>query len=223
MATYASVDELKIRIQIQRETLTVDQASVLTAILEAASRNIDDLCRRQANGFLADAVASEKYFTSKGESFLRIPECVEITEVAVKESLTATTYTAWTTPTTPMAGDGDWIPCTGSSDDPVFSELPYDLILIDPNGSYGKFLNGGAAPVIKITARWGPETLVPPQIREACLMQSARWYKEYQGAMDGSLSSDELGRILYRKGLSSSVQQILFDGGWVIPLYGGSR
>jgi len=216
MASYATTDQLRIRIQ-QLTTPTADELTMMEEILEAASRSIDRMCNRS----FEIAPLEAKYFTARGEQYLRIPECTEISEVAVKASKTATTYTTWTTPTTPMAGDGDWIPCAGSPDNPVFGQIPYTLIILDPNGSYSYFIDGDGAPVVMVTARWGSSASVPADIREACLMQAAIWFKQFQGAMSVELGTANLGQILYRRNLSSGVKQILIDGGWVLPLYGG--
>jgi len=194
----------------------------LRELLEAASRDVNDFCGRP-EGFVGDAAASAKYLSADGEPYLYIPACVEISEVAVKDAETDTTYTVWTAPTTMMAGDGDWIPATGRADLPVYSQLPYTLLIVDPNGSYSQFLDGGTAPVAKITAKWGVQVSAPPTIREATLMQAAQWYKQFQGAMDSRLASEEFGEITYRRGLSNNVKHILIDGGWIVPLYGGDR
>ena len=162
------------------------------------------------------------YFPAGGKAYLQIPSCTEITEVAVKATLTDTAYTAWTTPTTPLAGDGDWIPCTGDPSEPTFNKLPYTLIITDPNGDYTYFLDGGPRPVIMITARWGSTAAIPADIREACLMQAAIWLKKFQGSMASELGPVDFANIKFRRGLDSGVKQILVDGGWIVPLYGGA-
>lgn len=220
MTTYATVPQLKIRVQINK-VLTADQTTMFEELLEAASRSIDNICGRQDDGFVADIAVTDKYLTAEGEDYLFIPLCTEITSVAVKTSSTATTYTAWTTPTAPMAGDGDWIPCRGTPDDPVYSETPYSMLRIDPNGDHAEFIDGDGRPVVKITAKWGPQTTCPPEIREACLMQAARWYKKYSASMADRLGPAEFAQLQYRRALDSNVMQLLIEGGWVRPLYGG--
>jgi len=221
MTVYATAAQLQIRTQM----LSVPSAAqlvMMNEILEAASRNIDRMCRRVDNGFISDAVAAAKYFSAFGDPYLKIPQCIEITEVAVKVSVTDDDYTAWDTPTTVMAGDGDWIPCRGSPDDPIFDSVPYDLLIIDPNGDYANFFSSGGAPVVKITAKWRSPLAVPQDIAEATLMQATIWMKQYQGVMSSELDAENFGKILYRRNLSQGVKQILIDGGWVLPLYGDS-
>ena len=221
MASYGTVDQLTVRVQM-RSTPTAPQLVMLGELIEAASRAIDSACRRGENAFLAVGPATERYFTADGETFLRIPSCTTITEVAVKASLTATTYTAWATPTTPMAGDGDWIPCKGNPEAPDFGITPYTLLLIDVNGDYAVFLDGGTAPVVKITASWGTESGVPAEIREFTLMQTALWMKSFQGSGADALGNLDFGQIKIKRALSKSVRDGLKDGGWVLPLYGGA-
>ncbi len=219
MATYATVDQLKIRVQI-RTVLDADHTTMLTEILEASSRAIDRACKGIDDGFAVPAVASLKYLTAYGENFLRIPSCIAVTTVSVKSSRTATTYTDWDSPTTAMAGDGDWIPAKGNSRDPTYGVLPYTLLLVDLNGTYSIFLNGVGVPVVKILATWGSQTTAPADIREACVMQAAKWHKQEQGAMTAELGNNEFGQITYRRGLDKEVLNILMNGGWIPPLYG---
>lgn len=219
MASYATTDQLRIRIQ-QLSTPSADQLTMMEEILEGASRVIDRFCHREDNAFAATSIES-RYFTADGKSYLHIPTCTEILEVAVKTSKTATTYEIWASPTTDMAGDGDWIPARGDPSNPVYGQPPYNLLVIDLNGDYAVFLDGEGAPVVKITAQWGSPSTVPADIRTACLMQAAIWLKQFQGAMSSELGSGDLGVIVYRRRLDNNIKQILVDGGWVLPLYGG--
>ncbi len=220
MANYATVDQLRVRAQIQ-SALDVEKTTMLTEILEASSRAIDHTCKKADDYFVVPTVASLMYLTAYGESFLRISPCIAITTVSVKASRTATTYVDWDTPSTVMAGDGDWIPARGDAQDPTYATLPYNLLIIDRNGDYATFLNGAGAPVVKILATWGSQSTAPADIREACVMQAVKWYKQEQGAMTATLGNYEFGQIKYRRGLDKEVLSILMNGGWISPLYGG--
>jgi len=193
---------------------------MLNEILDAASRSIDRTCGMSDDAFLAVDEATMRHFTAQGHTYLRIPECIEIESVAVKGSLSAETYTAWATPTLPMAGDGDWVPATGDAARPTYGALPYTLLIIDINGDYSSFLGGGNVPMVAVTAYWGHSDAVPVDIRSACLMQSIRWYKKFQAAMSASGGSADLGQIIYRKALDRDVRQLLIEGRWVVPPYG---
>lgn len=219
MASYATVDQLRIRTQML-STPSADQLTMMEEIVEAASRAIDRFCKRNEE-FGSSWVASVKYFTADGKSYLRVPTFLEIDEVAVKDSITATTYTVWTKESSYLAGDGDWYAAHGDPENPSF-EPPGDLILVSPSGTYSVFPDGEGAPVIKVTAVWGATSGVPADIREACLMQSARWLKQFQGSMSTELGTVDLGAVQYRRRLTSDVCQILIEGCWVLPLYGGA-
>jgi hypothetical protein len=220
MATsYGTVAQLAARTNLLG-ALTIAQELTMEEILEAASRTIDRFCKRDEE-FGSSSVSSIKYFTADGKSYLRIPTFLEIDEIAVKASITATEFTVWTKESSYLAGDGDWYAAHGDPTNPSF-EPPGDLIMVSPMGSYSVFPDGEGAPVIKVTAVWGFSDQVPADIREACLMQAARWIKQFQGSMSTELGSVDLGAIQYRRRLSSDVCQILIDGCWVLPLYGGA-
>jgi len=158
---YGTVDQLKLRIQIS-STSSADQVTMMEEILEAASRAIDRYCRREA-GFGNCGVASVKYFTANGKFYIRIPTFLSVSEVAVKTSIAATTFTVWTKETTYLAGDGDWYAARGDPTNPNF-ESPYDLIIVSPMGSYSVFPDGAGAPVVKVTAVWGATGGAPADI-----------------------------------------------------------
>jgi hypothetical protein len=219
MAIYATTDQLRIRVQIL-STPSAAQLTMMEEILEAASRAIDRFCRRETE-FVEALVASVQYFTADGKNYLRVPQYLEIDEVAVKTSITATAYTVWQKESAYLAGDGDWYGAHGDPDSPVFGP-PGNLIIVSPTGSYAVFPDGEGAPVVKVTAVWGFSDAVPADIREATLMQAARWLKQFQGSMSSELGTVDLGAIQYRRRLSSDVCQILIDGCWVLPLYGGA-
>lgn len=221
MAVYATVDQLTIRMQFLT-TPTVEQRALMGEILEGVSKHIDNACRTK-DGFLAAGTATARYYSADGKAHLRIHKCVEVSEVAVRSSCSATTFTVWDAPTTPMAGDGDYVVCSGDPERPVFGIVPYDLLMVDINGSYSVFLNGSGIPTVRVTARWGAYAAVPYDIREATLMQAIRWYKKEQASMAQRSASEDLGQITYRRQLDGDVKQILVDGGYITPLYGGAE
>ena len=224
---YATVAELKLRIERTRATDDV----ILLAILTGASRSIDNACNRIKDGFVA-AVSSARTFTGSGQAVQIIDECASVSAVAVKDSRGATTYTAWAaTDWDLFAGDARW---------PEFNVGPFNKLVVAWNGDYSSFTNGSASgpgnnnfslsargvglynprtaygvPTVQATALWGYAVLCPPEIREATCMQAARWYKRYQGSMSDSLADGELGVLLYRKALDPDVRRILVDGRYI--------
>lgn len=220
--SYASASDLRSQIN---KTSTADDPT-LTALLSAAERTINQFCNRP-DGFESDTTASARIYAGSGKTYQAIDECVTITLVAVKESPTDTTYTAWAA--------GDWIPFSGDYKDPNFNSLPYTMLMIDPTGDQAIFTNGRysnlkgfrpdtisqrGVPTVQITAKWGYSVAVPADIKEACIMQAARWYKRLEGAMSDALASGELGTLLYRQSLDPDIKMILVNGRYVKPAIG---
>lgn len=229
---YCTVAELKSSMQ---KTDAGDDV-LLGRIIEGAERKINRLCNRP-DGFEADTVASARYYKGSGKAYQLIDECVEITAVAVKDSISDDTYTTWTSPSAMFAGDGDWYPGTGDPDDPQFNALPYTLLFVDPNGDQAWFTGEDSVmkkrgrnarglsllarvPTVRVTARWGYATTVPYDIVEATAMQASRWYKRLQSSMADTLASTDLGALLYMQKLDPDIAGILLDGRYVKPAVG---
>jgi len=233
-AAYASVPELRAQISLTAETDDVE----LAMLLDSASRAINNYCNRP-DGFVSDPTASARYYTGDGGPYQRIDECTSITAVAVKDSASDDTYTAWSAPTTDFAGDGDWIPFAGDPERPIFNALargiPYTWLMTDPNGDYYSFTSGSYAsrrgfrptvttrrgtPTVRITGRWGYSTSIPHTIKLAAIMQSARWHKRLQGGMASSIATPELGTIELFRQLDPDVAHLLRDGRYMRPSLG---
>ena len=214
MASYSDYDSFRSEINLV-DTGEVNRATVERLLL-AASAAIDRHCNRPL-GFLALAVATVKVYPGTGYAYQLIDECTEVSEVAVKDSVSDTTYTAWTT--------DDWDACTGDYNYPDFNSTPYTMLVCTPNGDYSVFTSGKysyrwQAPTVQVTAKWGYATTVPYQIKEATIMQAARWYKRLQGAMSDALASGELGRLMYVQELDPDIVMILKRGRFVHPAVG---
>jgi hypothetical protein len=229
MTAYGSVDELKARTQISSTDASRD--TVLTSMLDAAKELIDNLLNHP-DGFTALTVAVARYFPGSGKPYQWIDECVEISSVAVKDSATDTSYTAWTTPTTNLAGDGDWIAFTGHPDYPKFNVLPYCGIMVDANGSYSVFTTGmfttrggfrpssdvgRNTPTVKVTAKWGYSVTAPTLIKEANIAQASRWYKKAQSAWADTLANVEMGELMFSKKLDPDIETMLLESRYYKP------
>ncbi len=229
MTAYGTVDELKARTQISSTDASRD--TVLTSMLDAAKELIDNLLNHP-DGFTALTVATARYFPGSGKPYQWIDECVEISSVAVKDSATDTTYTAWTTPTTNLAGNGDWIAFTGHPDYPKFNVLPYCGIMVDANGSYSVFTTGmfttrggfrpssdvgRNTPTVKVTAKWGYSVTAPTLIKEANIAQASRWYKKAQSAWADTLANVEMGELMFSKKLDPDIETMLLESRYYKP------
>lgn len=225
----ATVAELKAEINLV-DGAGKDTAS-LQRILDAAEGAFTRLCKRP-DGFVADATATARYYVGSGTTYQHIDECAAISAVAVKDSPSDDEgdYTAWTLGTVGTTTSADCFPATGDIECPVYNRTPYTLLIIGANGAYSVFTSGsfttrGGFPprgavtrgvtTVKVTARWGFALTVPDDIKEACIMQAARWYKRLQGAMADTVSGEDFGTLLYRKALDPDIALILRDGGYI--------
>ena len=219
---YGSVSELRDRMN----KTSTDDDTILAALIAAAQRNIDQTCNRP-DGFEADVITSARLYSGSGRPYQLIDECISITLVEVKGSATDDTYDSWETT--------DWIAFSGDHRWPDFNTLPYTGLMVDPTGDEAVFTTGWyttrggfrpltdqhrGVPTVRITARWGYSQVVPVDIKEACLMQAARWYKRFQSSMSDVLASGELGVLLYRQSLDPDIARILVDGRYVKPAIG---
>ena len=214
-----------------------DADALLSIFLEASTRAIDNFCHRP-DGFIAKTVATAHFYRGSGGTTQYIDECIEVEAVAVKESPTSTDYTAWTAPTTNMAGDGDWIAFAGSTEEPNFNRRPYNALMIDPNGDNPWFTGGksnqdrsfgssggstlAALPTVRVTAKWGYSVEVPEDIRAACQMQAMIWYKRQQGSGATVLANADLGSLEIFATIDPMVKLILSMGGYVVPATGAA-
>jgi hypothetical protein len=210
MANWASVEELRSQINKASPLSDVDLRSILTA----AENTINRFCHRK-DGFLAATTASARTYPGSGNGFLVIDETPEITAVGAKESYSDASFTAWATT--------DWIAFSGSRRFPNFNATPYTGLMINPNGDYSHFFKGTQPgfPMVQITAKWGAYTTIPTELKEASIMQAARWFKRLEGAMSDALAGGELGTLLYRQSLDPDIKMILVSGRYVRPAVGG--
>lgn len=212
---YATAGELRDRIG----KTSPAKDTMLTDLIAAAELSINKFTNRP-DGFEAATTATARVYAGSGKPFVLIDECVSVTLVAVKESYTDTTYTAW--------GAGDWIAFSGDPSAPNFQPLvhgrPYNALMVDPTGDESYFFGGKVGrtsfPTVQVTAKWGYCTTVPDDIREACLIQATRLYKRFEGGMSDALASGELGQLLYRQTLDPEAKQLLVAGRYIKPTTG---
>lgn len=223
ISSYATVPELR---DFVGKELTESDLEIQLS-LDAASAVIDAYTNHK-DGFISDDVASARYYAGSGLSFQFIDECVVITEVAAKESIADTTYTAW-------ASD-DWIPFSGDTEWPNFNGLPYDAIMTSAVGDQRIFPSGRTTflrgftpdvssirqlPMVRITAKWGYSVEPPANVKLACIAQAARWFKRGQSAWADSMASPEtFGTLVYRKPLDPDIQMMLTNARLVKPMTG---
>jgi hypothetical protein len=228
MTAYATAAQLRARIN----KLTNTDDTVLGQLLQAASNAVDRVTNHAIEGYnvFAATTAAARLYSGSGRRYQWIDECVAVTTVAVKDSPTASTYTAW-------AGT-DWLAFTGGVLAPDFNTLPYTALLCEPNGDYSVFTAGqlgGCAgwdygldyqrvdlrspqvPTVQVTATWGVTATPPDEIREATIMLAARWFKRLESAMSDTLASGDMGVLLYTQPIDPDVKMLLMNTRWYRP------
>lgn len=175
MSSYTTLSDVKLRLGIADDDQTDDVT--LEAILEAASRAIDNYCGRR---FYADTTDTTRYFTAAWSDLLWPGDLVSITTLA-----------------TDADGDGVYECVWDTSDyvlEPPNADLdgrPYTAIRVTPCGHY-------AFPLViprgvRIIGKWGwPE--IPPAVQEACCLLAARLFRR-RDAIFGIVGSPELGML----------------------------
>lgn len=222
---YATNTELKTRLN----KTGAGQDALLTALIDAASIAVNNYCNRP-DGFEAVAVATARTYMGSGKPYQWIDECIAITAVAVKNSLSDTTYTAWAA--------ADYIKASGDPKNPNFNRLPYTMLITDPNGDYSIFTGGGysnlqgfppdidakdvarGVQTVQVTARWGYSATAPTPIREATLIQAVRLYKRFESGMSDTLASSDLGQLMYTQPLDPDAIFLLKLGRYIRPPVG---
>ncbi len=234
MSDYATLQQLKEEINLSDSSGT--WTNTLNRLLNAAERVINRTCNRP-DGFMADSSASARYYSGSGGPIQWIDECAAISSVAVKDSSSddEDSYTTWTLGTVGTMTDADCFPASGDLEDPDFYRTPYTFLLIGANGSYSHFTSGsftsqgGFRPTttvargvatVKVTAQWGFALTVPDDIKEACIMQSARWFQRLKSSMADTVAGPEFGQLIFRKVLDPDIEAILINGRYVRPAIG---
>lgn len=225
MTDYATAAEVKAQPDITGAT----HDTVIAAMITAASLAIDNYCNRP-DGFVAlgAGAATARTYTGSGTAVQRIDECVAVTALAVKDSPTDSTYTAWAA--------GDYILASGDPESPNFNRTPYTLLIVDPTGDYSHFTSGQfsfrkgfrpdpdvpyrGVPTVQVTARWGYAATVPATIKQACIIQVCRWLARGGSQWADSIGSAETGTLEFRQELDPDVKMLLVGGRYVRPAIG---
>lgn len=225
MVDYVTVAEVAAQTNIN-STIYNDKIEVL---ITNVSNMINLYCKRP-DGFLADTVASARGFVGSGMATQHIDETPEITLVAVKDSITDTTYTSW-------AGT-DWVAFSGSVRNPNYNSnskdnpKPYTQLAVLLSGNYVVFTSGLAnqtrpgfrppidrvttdfgQPTVQVTAKWGFATVAPPTIKQACLTEIYRWFGQSEAGWTDTLAQSDFQELRISKDLHPITKMLLDKSG----------
>lgn len=220
MTDYCTTTELKAAMN----KTTAGDDIVLSTTISAVSLAIDQCCNRP-DGFVAElsGYESTRYFFGTGKAYQWIDENVDVVGVYVKdaESDEEDEYVTWVVGEVGVTHSADVFPATGDPKSPVYNRMPYTLLVCGRNGDYSIFTKSTTMPTVKVTARWGYAATCPAQIKQATIMQAARWYKLGQGAMARSMAGQDVGgSMIYPGKLDPDVEFILKMGRFIKPVVG---
>jgi len=152
---YATLAQVKQRIGITDTDANRD--TDLELVIGAVSRLID---MRAGRVFYTQAIATERIYTPQAACRVYVDDFTAVTSIALDETMDGTYSTAlvaadyWLSPI--VSYGGQW---------------PYTYIELRPWSNHS--FSVGQRNSVKITALWG-WAAVPDDIREACILQSAR-------------------------------------------------
>lgn len=194
---YVTVDELQVFVGIPTAD-TVDDAALGSAIT-AASRAIDSWCGRQF-GLLAAPAA--RYYGWDGRTIecrpaLRVDDVQSVTGLAVTVDVAGTAVFSGTLTN---ATDFDLWPYNAPADGE-----PWTHLLLRSSSSV---TFPGRSRSVAVTATWG-WTTVPGVVKEACLIQSARWFKRKDSPFGIAGSPDLGGELRLLERLDADVAVLL--------------
>ena len=194
MAAYATADEVKAAMPGVISGATYD--TILGTLATRASELIDRLTGRDVGAYDAADVATARYFDGSGEDYQWIDECVEITTLEVKDSETDTTYDTWLT--------SDYITWP-------YWDSPIRKLIVDPTGDEVYFPSG--LRTVKVTAKWGYSADPPAVVKQAVVIQAARWFKRGQQAFQDVSAAAEVGQLTYAQKLDPDIETMIWAAG----------
>lgn len=183
---------------------------VLQQCLDAAADNIERVCNWGVP-FVASETASFRMFPGSGSTFVYIDRFVAVTKAETRYSATD----SWA-----EQNAASYLPFSGDPKRPNFNKVPYSALMLLGSGltTFPSFsLNTVALPTLRVTARWGLNTEVPPVIRMATIAQATLWFKRGQGGWANALANGDLGMLIFPKNVDPDIHRLLDDGRMIRP------
>jgi hypothetical protein len=215
------------------KTFTQTQLLKIDVAVEAASRMIDEYCKREPGAFIADTASTARVFTpvSFAQVYTDDISSSSIT-VAVDTTGTGVYDQSWTSsdyqlePVNAIAKGRpiNQLRAVGAKFFPIF-DYASPWVTIGANRTF--YAPGAVAPAInrvgqatvQVTAAWGWPA-VPTPIKQATIIQSTMLYQA-QDAPAGLAGTPDMGQLRYPTGLHPSavllVQPYVQNAGGLIP------
>jgi len=171
--------------------------ALIALLVTRASRALDRYTKREPGAYYADADTT-RYFTAGGDIDLSIgemaaaPTTISIAEVGDLTDLTALAATDYFMEPYNALAEG----------------LPFNFIRLDSlNGDYyywPKFQKS-----VVIVGKFGYSATVPDDVKQAAIIQCARWFKRGQQGFQDTGAVIELGQLRYIRMIDPDVQAIV--------------
>jgi hypothetical protein len=187
-ATYALLEDVKDALRIPDD---VDDL-VLAGVVESASRAIDQYCDRYFGQTGTQAAPVNRLYRARSQQVM-IDDLVTLTDVGVEYSGFAETFSS--------LGANSVLkqPVNANTENPL---RPFTSLLAKP---------GTVLPPppgwVRVTGVWGWPT-VPPQIRDACVLQTVRLFKSRDVPLGVMGGADMMGAIRLPGGLHPDARQL---------------
>jgi hypothetical protein len=195
MANYCTLAELKGAMPDTAWGASYD--TLMNALITRASRLIDRAAGRANDAFYA-STATARTFDGSGCREQWVDEMAAApTLVEVSETGSLTTYETW------ASTDYMLWPYNAAAEGRPYMRLDVDQL----NGNKAVWYKFPKS--VKITAKWGYSIAPPDEIKQACIIQSVRWFKRSQQAFQDAGAIVELGQLRYVQRLDPDVQTII--------------
>lgn len=186
MASYCTIDEIKAQLGEPETAASSDYDSLLTTQIEAVSRLIDKEVGKNENYFYPSTDDATYYYDGNGSDELWVDEFVSISGVKVSEDggRSSSDYTAWSST--------DYIAWPYNKT-PIM-RLDVDIL----NGSKSYWYSYRKS--VEVTGVQGYSATPPADVKQACVIQVARWFMRSKNAWADSNASVDFGQIVINAG-----------------------
>ena len=199
MADYTTVTQVKADMPDSGLYSSADYDLVLEEMITNASRLID----REVGGwpdYFYASTSGTRYFDGSGEIEQWVDPIVTLTKVYVAESggRASSDYTEWTLDTDFYVWPYNY----------TATSTPIQKLIVD-NDASSKGVFTRSRKAVKITGVFGYSSTPPEPIKQACKIQSMRWFMRAKQGYQDTSASIAMGEMLYTQELDPDVARLL--------------
>lgn len=159
----------------------------LQSMIATASAEIDKYCRREFG-----TTTEARYFDGASDNLL-IDDLVSATSIKLDKD-----------------GDAAYESTMASTDYHLmpYNETPKWMVCLTDNSNYSNFAKG-IRKGVEITATWGYGSTVPESVKQACIIQVCRMYRQSQAGYGTDVGTPDIGMATVYQGMSSDARRLL--------------